>query len=120
MEAQDLVYDSEQPKAFCEVEMGGKKFFSQQIDSSNPKWNLSMQFSIYDVNKDSLNVIVYNSKQFSPNVFLGKTEIRMANILRDQMKESQENGPIPITRCFRLSNVQSGKLILKMSLSIFN
>ena len=120
LEAQDLIHNSEQTKAFCEVEMGGKKFYSQQIDSSNPKWNLSMQFSIYNVNKDILNIIVYNSKKFSPNDFLGKTEIRMVNIFRDQMKESQENGPIPITRCFRLNNVQNGKLMLKMSLSIFN
>ena len=100
--------------------MGGKKFHSQRLDSSNPKWNLSMQFSVYDINKDSLSVSVYDSKQFSPNIFLGKIDIRMMNIYRDQMKENQENGPIPITRYFRMSNVQSGRLMLKMSLSIFN
>ncbi len=121
MEAQDLFHSEiEQPKAFCEAEMGGKKFQSQTIDSANPKWNLSVQFSVYDVNKDVLSVGVFDSRQFKPNVFLGKVEIRMANILRDQLKQNQENGPVPITRCFRMNSAQSGKLLLKMSLSIFN
>lgn len=121
MEAQDLLHtEPEQPKSFCEVEMGGKRFHSQIIESSNPKWNLSMQFSVYDLNKDMLNVLVYDNRQFSPNIFLGKIEIRMLNVYRDQMKENQENGPIPITRCFRMNNVSTGKLMLKMSLSIFS
>lgn len=109
-----------QSESFCEVEMGGKRFHSQIIESSNPKWNLSMQFSVYDLNKDMLNVLVYDNRQFSPNIFLGKIEIRMLNVYRDQMKENQENGPIPITRCFRMNNVSTGKLMLKMSLSIFS
>ncbi len=121
MEAQDLHQtENEPPKAFCVVEMGGKKFNSPKIDSANPKWNLSMQFSVYDVNRDILSINVYDSKQFTPNLFLGKIDIRMMNIYRDQMKENQENGPVPITRCFRMSGGQSGKLMLKMSLSIFN
>ncbi len=100
--------------------MGLQKYVSQKIESFNPKWNTSMQFLIYDLNRDVLSVVVYDSKLYQPNKFLGKTEIRMIQIYREQTKENQENGQLPITRCFRMSNIPSGKLMLKMSISIFN
>jgi Ca2+-dependent lipid-binding protein len=108
-------------ETFCEAEMGLQKFNTHIIESLNPKWNTSMQFQIYDLNKDVLNVVVYDSKAFSPNVFLGKTELRIIQIYREQLKETNnENGPIPITKVFRMSNIPSGKIMLKMSISIFN
>ena len=76
-----------------------------------------MQFQIYDLNKDVLSVCVYDRKVYSPNLFLGKTEFRIIQILKEQMKENQENNPI--IRVFRMSNVQTGKLMLKMSISIY-
>lgn len=101
--------------------MGFQKFNTHIIESLNPKWNTSMQFQIYDLNKDVLSVSVYDSKTFSPNVFLGKTELRVIQIYREQLKETNnENGPVPITKVFRMSNVPSGKIMLKMSISIFN
>ncbi len=100
--------------------MGFQKFNTPVIESSNPKWNTSMQFQIYDLNKDILNVAVYDRKFYSPNVFLGKTELKILQIYREQVKENQENGPNPITRVFRMNGVPTGKIILKMSISIFN
>jgi hypothetical protein len=102
---------------FCEASMGVQKFSTHSIDSANPKWNTSMQFQIYDLNKDTLSVVVYDRKTYSPNLFLGKTEFRIIQILKEQMKENQENNPI--IRVFRMSNVQTGKLMLKMSISIY-
>jgi Ca2+-dependent lipid-binding protein len=101
--------------------MGLQKFNTHIIESLNPKWNTSMQFQIYDLSKDILSVCVYDSKSFSPNIFLGKTELRIMQIYREQLKETKnENGPIPITKVFRMSNVPTGKIMLKMSISIFN
>ena len=105
--------------SFCEVELGMQKFNTQIIESLNPKWNTSMQFQIYELNKETLSINVYDRKFFSPNVFLGKLELRILQIYREQMKENQENGPTPITKVFRLSQTPSGKIMLKMSISIF-
>lgn len=97
--------------------MGVQKFTTHTIDSANPKWNTSMQFQIYDINKDILSVIVYDKKIYRPNVFLGKTELKMVQIYREQMKDNQENNPI--MRVFRMSNVPNGKIMLKISISIY-
>jgi hypothetical protein len=94
-----------------------QKFSTHSIDSGNPKWNTSMQFQIYDLNKDILSVNVYDRKIYAPNVFLGKCEFRILQIYREQMKENHENNPF--TRVYRMSSVQSGKLMLKMNIHIF-
>lgn len=118
MEAQDLMLEpSNERSVFCEASMGVQKFNTQPINSANPKWNTSMQFQIYDLNKDVLNVMVYDKKIYKPNIFLGKAELKVYQIYREQMKDNQENNPI--TRMFRMSNVPNGKIMLKMSISIF-
>lgn len=118
MEAQDLMLEpSNERSVFCEAQMGVQKFNTQPINSANPKWNTSMQFQIYDLNKDILNVMVYDKKIYKPNIFLGKTELKIYQIYREQMKDNQENNPI--TRMFRMSNVPNGKIMLKMSISIY-
>ena len=104
--------------------MCGQKLNTHVIVSFNPKWNTSMQFQIYDLNKDVLNISVYDRKIYSPNLFLGKLELRILQIYREQMKENREIGSVPIslpiTRVFRMINTPSGKLMVKMSISIYN
>jgi Ca2+-dependent lipid-binding protein len=102
---------------FCEATMSLQKFSTHPLDSSNPKWNTSMQFQIYDLNKDFLSVTVYDRKTFSPNTLLGKTELKILQIYREQMKENQQNNPI--IRVFKINNEHHGKLMLKMSISIY-
>jgi len=97
--------------------MGLQKFNTHTIDSVNPKWSTSMQFQIYDLNKDILNVAVYDRRIFSPNIFLGKVEIKIIQIYREQVKENKENNPI--IRMFRMNSVPTGKLMLKMSINIY-
>ncbi|CAF0787535.1 unnamed protein product [Brachionus calyciflorus] len=119
MEAQDLMLEpSNERSVFCEASMGVQKFNTQPINSANPKWNTSMQFQIYDLNKDVINVMVYDKKIYKPNIFLGKTELKIFQIYREQMKDNQENNPI--IRMFRMSNVPNGKIMLKMSISLYN
>ena len=127
MEAQDLnVPDTSlssipssshhEKNIFCEATMSQQKFSTHSIDSPNPKWNTSMQFQIYDLNKDFLSVVIYDRKTFSPNTLLGKTELKILQIYKEQMKENQENNPI--IRVFKINN-EYGKLMLKMSISIY-
>ena len=142
MEAQDLIQDSHERRknwnlfylksstlalchhmlnifqgVFCEATMGVQKFSTHSIDSSNPKWNTSMQFQIYDLNKDVLSIGVYDRKFYCPNTFLGKTEFKILQIYREKMKENPDNNTF--IRVFRMSQVPSGKLMLKMSISIY-
>ena len=60
---------------------------------------------------------VYDRKTFSPNTLLGKTELKILQIYREQMKENQQNNPI--IRVFKINNEHHGKLMLKMSISIY-
>jgi hypothetical protein len=76
-----------------------------------------MQFQIYDLNKDILGVSVYDRKVYTPNVFLGKVEFKILQIYREQMKENQENNPF--TRVYRMSGVQSGKIMLKINIIVY-
>jgi Ca2+-dependent lipid-binding protein len=97
--------------------MNYQKFSTHCVESANPRWNTSLQFQIHDLHRDILSVCVYDRKLYSPNVFLGKVELKIHQIFREQMKDNQENEPI--TRVFRMSNVPTGKIMLKMSLSIY-
>ena len=130
MEAQDLIVpdsfssssnpissSNHERNIFCEATMSLQKFSTHTLDSANPKWNTSMQFQIYDLNKDFLNVVVYDRKTFSPNTVLGKTELKILQIYKEQMKENQQNNPI--IRVFKINNEHHGKLMLKMSISIY-
>jgi len=118
MEAQDILPESNDRNVFCEAILGLQKFSTHAIESGNPKWNTSMQFQIYDLNKDVLSVCLFDRKVYSPNVFLGKTELKIIQIYREQVKENQENHN-PITRVFRMSNNSTTKIMLKMSISIY-
>lgn len=118
MEAQDLMLENSNDRAiFCEASLGLQKFSTSSINSANPKWNTSMQFQIYDLNKDMVNVMVYDKKIYKPNIFLGKTELKIYQIYREQIKDNHEKNPI--TKMVRMSNVSNGKIMLKMSIIIF-
>jgi hypothetical protein len=109
---------NQEKNIFCEATMSAQKFSTHSLDSHHPKWNTSMQFQIYDLNKDSLSVLVYDKRVFAPNTLLGKTELKMAHIYNQQQKENQENNPI--VRQFKInSGAQSARLKLKMSISIY-
>ena len=74
-----------------------------------------MQFQIYDLNKEILSITLYDKKLFSPNQFLGKTNLSISNIYQEQLKENN-----PVTRVFRLAEIKSGKVMIKMNINIYN
>uniref|UniRef100_A0A4W6BQM9 Intersectin 1 n=1 Tax=Lates calcarifer TaxID=8187 RepID=A0A4W6BQM9_LATCA len=70
---------------YCEVTMGSQCHITKTLqDTLNPKWNSNCQFFIKDLEQDVLCVTVFERDQFSPDDFLGRTEIRLAEIKKDQ------------------------------------
>jgi intersectin len=95
--------------------MGPQKFHTHTIENSlNPKWNTSMQFQIYDLHKDQLTFTVYDQKIYSPNILLGRSRVNLSSIYQEQMKENN-----PIIKVFRLSDGRSGKVMIKMNISLY-
>ncbi|KAJ0005268.1 hypothetical protein NQD34_011482 [Periophthalmus magnuspinnatus] len=70
---------------YCEVTMGSQCHITKTLqDTLNPKWNSNCQFFIKDLEQDVLCITVFERDQFSPDDFLGRTEIRLAEIKKDQ------------------------------------
>ncbi|KAL5009816.1 hypothetical protein ScPMuIL_012121 [Solemya velum] len=101
---------------YCEVSMGVQEHKTKVINATlNPKWNASMQFTIKDVEQDVLCITVFDRDLFSPNDFLGRTEIRVKEILTEN---SEKRGPI-IKRLL-LHEVECGEVIIKLDLQLYN
>jgi hypothetical protein len=70
-----------------------------------------MQFQIYDINRESLDINVYNQKLYSPNRSYGGVTLKLTDVYAEQMKE----GGNPITRSFKLPYSRNGFVIIKMN-----
>ena len=58
--------------------MGSQEHKTKVISNNlNPKWNASMQFSIQNVDTDTLCITVYDRDLFSPN---GKTTVEFSEM----------------------------------------
>ncbi|CAB1328032.1 unnamed protein product [Coregonus sp. 'balchen'] len=82
-------------------------------DTLNPKWNSNCQFFIKDLEQDVLCVTVFERDQFSPDDFLGRTEIRLADIKKDQGSKG------PITKRLLLHEVPTGEIVVRLDLQLF-
>ncbi|KAF0027758.1 hypothetical protein F2P81_020499 [Scophthalmus maximus] len=92
---------------YCEVTMGSQCHITKTLqDTLNPKWNSNCQFFIKDLEQDVLCVTVFERDQFSPDDFLGRTEIRLAEIKKDQGSKG------PITKRLLLHEVPTGEIVL--------
>ncbi|XP_033740435.1 LOW QUALITY PROTEIN: intersectin-1-like [Pecten maximus] len=101
---------------FCEVSMGVQEHKTKVINSTlNPKWNQSMQFTIRDVEQDVLCITVFDRDLFSPNDFLGRTEICVKEIM-DENKTTKG----PITKRLLLHEVSSGEVLVKLDLQLYD
>ncbi|XP_069671614.1 intersectin-1 isoform X3 [Periplaneta americana] len=101
---------------FCEVTMGAQKNRTKVVPAtSEAQWNSTMQFLIKDLQEDVLCLTVFDRGHFSPNEFLGRTEVRIAEILNATQNSS---GPIIMKPPLRL--VKTGKIVLKLDLRLFN
>ncbi|XP_013856716.1 intersectin-2 [Austrofundulus limnaeus] len=99
---------------YCEVTMGSQTFTSRTLNETlNPKWNFSCQFHIKDLYQDVLCITVNEKDQFSPDVFLGRTEVPVATI----KKELENKGPV--TRRLLLHEVSTGEVWVRLDLQLF-
>uniref|UniRef100_A0AAX7V631 Intersectin-1 n=1 Tax=Astatotilapia calliptera TaxID=8154 RepID=A0AAX7V631_ASTCA len=87
--------------------------FSLFQDTLNPKWNSNCQFFIKDLEQDVLCITVFERDQFSPDDFLGRTEIRLAEIKKDQGSKG------PITKRLLLHEVPTGEIVVRLDLQLF-
>uniref|UniRef100_A0A665V192 Intersectin 2b n=1 Tax=Echeneis naucrates TaxID=173247 RepID=A0A665V192_ECHNA len=99
---------------YCEVTMGAQIFTSRTInDTLNPKWNFNCQFHIKDLYQDVLCITIFERDQFSPDEFLGRTEVPVATI----KKELENKGPV--TRRLLLHEVPTGEVWVRLDLQLF-
>ncbi|XP_041351400.1 intersectin-1-like isoform X2 [Gigantopelta aegis] len=102
---------------YCEVSMGTQEHKTKVIPGTlNPKWNVSMQFTIKDIDQDVLCITVYDRDLFSPNDFLGRTEVRVKDILNESLKNKKG----PLIKKLTLLEVDSGEVQVKLDLQIYN
>uniref|UniRef100_A0A3B4XF86 Intersectin 1 n=1 Tax=Seriola lalandi dorsalis TaxID=1841481 RepID=A0A3B4XF86_SERLL len=98
---------------YCEVTMGSQCHITKTLqDTLNPKWNSNCQFFIKDLEQDVLCVTVFERDQFSPDDFLGRTEIRLAEIKKDQGSKG------PITKRLLLHEVPTGEIVVRLDLQL--
>uniref|UniRef100_A0A8C3DJK0 Uncharacterized protein n=1 Tax=Corvus moneduloides TaxID=1196302 RepID=A0A8C3DJK0_CORMO len=112
-----LVHGQEDPLSnpYCEVTMGSQCHITKTIqDTLNPKWNSNCQFFIKDLEQDVLCITVFERDQFSPDDFLGRTEIRVADIKKDQGSKG------PVTKCLLLHEVPTGEIVVRLDLQLFD
>ncbi|XP_022595239.1 intersectin-2-like isoform X1 [Seriola dumerili] len=99
---------------YCEVTMGAQIFTSRTLnDTLNPKWNFNCQFHIKDLYQDVLCIAIFERDQFSPDDFLGRTEVPVATI----KKELENKGPV--TRRLLLHEVPTGEVWVRLDLQLF-
>eukprot|EP00093_Oithona_nana_P004551 04551.XXX_170897_168178_1 [CDS] Oithona nana genome sequencing. len=102
---------------YCEVSMGYQEHRTGVINSTcNPKWNSNMQFFIKDPDQDVLCITVFDKDYFSPNEFLGRTEVRISSIISE--KRSTDLGG-PLTKKLALLETETGMVTLRLDLQMF-
>ncbi|KAJ8353340.1 hypothetical protein SKAU_G00209070 [Synaphobranchus kaupii] len=116
LEATDLqsCKASRKGNPYCEVTMGEQCYTSRTLnDTLNPKWNFNCQFFLKDLYKDILCITIQERDQFSPDGFLGRTEVLLATI----KKELENKGPT--NRRLLLHEVETGEVWVQLDLQLF-
>ncbi|XP_061091351.1 intersectin-2-like [Conger conger] len=99
---------------YCEVTMGEQYYTSRTLnDTLNPKWNFNCQFFLKDLHKDVLCITIRERDQFSPDGFLGRTEVLLETI----KKELKNKGPT--NRRLLLHEVEAGEVWVQLDLQLF-
>ncbi|XP_042565924.1 intersectin-2a isoform X3 [Clupea harengus] len=100
---------------YCELTMGAQCYTSRPIsDPLNPKWNFNCQFFIKDLYQDVLCLTVFERDQFSPDDFLGRTEVPVATIKKDQEIKG------PALRRLLLHEVPTGEVRVRLDLQLYD
>ncbi|XP_008284406.1 intersectin-2-like [Stegastes partitus] len=99
---------------YCELTMGAQCYTSRPAsDTLSPKWNFNCQFFIKDLYQDVLCITVFEKDQFSPDDFLGRTEVPVATI----KKEMESKGAA--TRRLLLHEVPTGEVWVRLDLQLY-
>ncbi|KAK2856331.1 hypothetical protein Q5P01_005066 [Channa striata] len=99
---------------YCELTMGAQCYTSRPIsDTLNPKWNFNCQFFIKDLYQDVLCITVFEKDQFSPDDFLGRTEVPVATIKKEMENKGAAN------RRLLLHEVPTGEVWVKLDLQLY-
>ncbi|XP_064191737.1 intersectin-2-like isoform X1 [Anguilla rostrata] len=99
---------------YCEVTMGEQCYTSRTLnDTLNPKWNFNCQFFLKDLHKDVLSITIRERDQFSPDGFLGCTDVLLETI----KKELENKGPA--NRRLLLHEVETGEVWVQLDLQLF-
>ncbi|KAG8580072.1 hypothetical protein GDO81_007120 [Engystomops pustulosus] len=99
---------------YCEVTLGSQCYTSRAIsDTLNPKWGFNCQFFLKDLYQDVLCITVFDRDQFSPDDFLGRTEIPVAKIRSEQESKG------PTTKRLLLHEVPTGEVFVRFDLQLF-
>ncbi|XP_076164152.1 dynamin associated protein 160 isoform X2 [Ptiloglossa arizonensis] len=100
---------------FCKVSMGSQEERTGVVSGTDcPLWDASMQFQVKDLLEDTLCITVFDKGYYSPDEFLGRAEIRVADIMRDSRDSCG-----PIQKRIRLHEVENGTVVLKLDLRLF-
>jgi len=99
---------------YCEASMGSQEQKTAVVAGCNPHWNSSMQFLIRDLQEDILCLTVFDRDFFSPNEFLGRTELKVGD-----MMSGWEERPGPVTRTLKLLEAESGVITIKVDIQLF-
>uniref|UniRef100_UPI00398E3F97 intersectin-2-like isoform X3 n=1 Tax=Pristiophorus japonicus TaxID=55135 RepID=UPI00398E3F97 len=99
---------------YCELTMGSQCYTTRTLsDTLNPKWNFNCQFFIKDLYQDVLCITVFERDQFSPDDFLGRTEVPVATIKKEQ------EGKGPSTKRLLLHEVPTGEVWVRLDLQLY-
>ncbi|XP_034243922.1 intersectin-1 isoform X2 [Thrips palmi] len=110
-----LVRPSGKCEAFCKVTMGSQEHRTAVANGPAPQWNASMQFLVKDLQEDRLCITVFDRGHFTPDEFLGRTEVRVSEILK-----SSSETPGPISKRLILHEVETGEVEVKLDLRLFS
>ncbi|XP_047429813.1 intersectin-2a isoform X2 [Mugil cephalus] len=116
IEAQELKACKPNGKSnpYCELTMGAQCYTSRPIsDTLSPKWNFNCQFFIKDLYQDVLCITVFEKDQFSPDDFLGRTEVPVATIKKEMESKGAAN------RRLLLHEVPTGEVWVKLDLQLY-
>lgn len=99
---------------YCEISLGSQTYTTRTLqDTLSPKWNFTCQFFLKDLHQDVLCLTVFDRDQFSPDDFLGRTEMPVAKIRTEQESKG------PTTRRLLLHEVPTGEVWVRFDLQLF-
>ncbi|CAF4397703.1 unnamed protein product, partial [Adineta steineri] len=75
--------------------------------TANPKWNVPMQFFIYDLVEDIIHINLFDNKYFSPDENIGFTSMHLIDILPCSLDTFLAQPPAAFTQTIYLNNGSS-------------